>query len=399
VTDRILTTHGGSLPRSAPLIELLVQAHEGRIADETRLREQVAEEMGTAIENQADAGIDIAGDGELARLGFDFYVKDRMSGYGGSANTRPIGDLARFPGYARLKQRTQTAAGQDVDQVETPSFYATPAAVDRVVYDAELAAVKDELALFDRALKASGCDSAFSGTFVTAVSPGTVALSLPRAEENPAYATDEEYLFALAGELKHEYEYIVDQGHELQVDAPDLAMERDITYQDRPVEEFLEIVELHIAALNMAVADIPPERIRLHVCWGNYDGPHVADVELHSILPLLYRAKVGALTLPCANPRHSHEHKTLAENPLPDGLKLVVGAIDVTTNYVEHPEVVADRLESFANSVGDPARIVATTDCGLSTFAGYQLVAEDVAWKKLEALAQGAELASERLFR
>ena len=217
-------------------------------------------------------------------------------------------------------------------------------------------------------------------------------------EDNPAYASDREYLYALADELRREYEFIVSQGHVLQLDAPDLAFERQVRFRELTLEGFLERISLHIDALNRAIANIPPDRVRLHVCWGNWEGPHIDDVELEPLLPRLYEARVGALSLSCANPRHQHEYKLFREYPLPEHMLILPGVIDVTTNYLEHPEVVADRICQFAEAVGDPTRVIASTDCGFSTFAGYVMVAPDVAWKKLELLAAGARLATQRLF-
>ena len=219
---------------------------------------------------------------------------------------------------------------------------------------------------------------------------------MPRT--NPDYATDADYVMALAGELKKEYEHIVGAGHLLQLASPDLAMERQFMFQDRPLSEFLERIELHIEALNVALADIPPEKTRLHVCYGNWDGPHLDDVDLEPLLPIVYEANVGALSIACQNPRHQHEWKVLKENPPPEPMILIPGVIDVTTNYLEHPEVVADRICVFADVMGDPSRVIAGTDCGFGTFAGYTFVAEDVVWAKLEMLSEGAKLASERLF-
>jgi 5-methyltetrahydropteroyltriglutamate--homocysteine methyltransferase len=397
-SDRILTTHVGSLPRSPELVDLLVERHRGAPIDQDQFRERVTSEMAAAVEHQLDVGIDIGGDGELARVAFAIYAKDRLSGFGGSAITQPIGDLVRFPAYARLKRYAVDARGEVFDQLETPSFHETPAATGEVAYDPELSAVGEELAMFAAALERTGGEARFAETFITAASPGAVVTALLRDPENPVYASDEEYLFAVAEAMRSEYECIVEQGHVLQLDSPDLAMERDFMYRERPLSDFLEAVDRHVEALNRAISNIPPDRVRLHVCWGNYDGPHVADVELSAILPLIYEAKVGAITLPCGNPRHSHEHRELRAHPLPEGCILAVGAIDTTTNYVEHPEVVADRLATFAEAVGGPERIIASTDCGLSTFAGFPLVAEDVAWRKLRSLSEGAALASERLY-
>jgi 5-methyltetrahydropteroyltriglutamate--homocysteine methyltransferase len=198
--------------------------------------------------------------------------------------------------------------------------------------------------------------------------------------------------------MKTEYDYIVSQGHVLQLDAPDLAMERSFMFQGRPLGEFLDRIRVHVDAMNLALADIPPDRVRLHVCFGNWDGPHVDDVDLAAVLPIIYKARVGALSIACANPRHQQDWKTLKKNPPPRGMVLIPGVIDVTTNYLEHPEVVADRIELFVDVMdGDPARVIAGTDCGFSTVAGYTMVAEDVVWAKLQVLAEGARIASRRL--
>jgi 5-methyltetrahydropteroyltriglutamate--homocysteine methyltransferase len=198
--------------------------------------------------------------------------------------------------------------------------------------------------------------------------------------------------------MKKEYDFIISQGHVLQLDSPDLAMERQFMFQDRPLKEFLERIELHVEALNLAVANIPREKVRLHVCYGNWDGPHIDDVDLEPLLPILYQAKVGAISMAFANPRHQHDSKTIKKHPLPKEMILLPGVIDVTTNYLEHPEVVADRICQWVDVVGDRERVIASTDCGFGTFAGYTFVAEDVVWAKLRTLRDGAEIASERIW-
>jgi 5-methyltetrahydropteroyltriglutamate--homocysteine methyltransferase len=265
-----------------------------------------------------------------------------------------------------------------------------------VRYQPDLADAKHELTSFGEALKRNA--KKFTETFVTAASPGIISTTFLRDENNPDYKTDAEYIFGIAAEMKKEYELIVSQGHILQLDAPDLAMERAFMYQDRPLREFLDRIKIHIEAMNMALADIPPEKVRLHVCFGNWDGPHVDDVDLEPLLPIIYRAKVGALSIACANPRHQHDWRTLKKKPPPRGMILIPGVVDVTTNYVEHPETVAERIELFVDVMGgDPSRIIAGTDCGFSTVAGYTMVAEDVVWEKLRTLAEGAKIASKRL--
>jgi 5-methyltetrahydropteroyltriglutamate--homocysteine methyltransferase len=395
--DRLLTTHVGSLPRSKALLEMLVAINDGEEVDREAFRRQVASDTDAVIRAQLDAGIDVGCDGELPRIGFSFYVKDRMTGFGGTSLRGTLSDFARFPGYSELKLGSSAVVDDEKDLTQTATMYETPAAVAAVEYDPELAAVKEEMELFGEALERTSSHGQFKETFVTAATPGIITTTLIRSEDNPAYPTDREYVMDMARGLKQEYEHIVSQGHTLQLDAPDLAMERQIMFQDRPLSEFLERVELHIEAINLAIADIPKDRVRLHVCWGNYDGPHVDDVELREVLPLLYEANVGALSLPTGNPRHLHDWKVLRDHPVPDDMLLIAGVIDVTTNYVEHPEVVADRLVQFGEVI-DPRRLIACTDCGFSTFAGYVMVAEDVAWTKLKALSDGAALASERLF-
>jgi len=256
------------------------------------------------ITRQAEAGIDIVGDGELPRIGFSYYVKDRMTGFGGVSKRGTVSDFAKFPGYAALKMAAvQATAGKDTELEESASLYEMPEALEEVHYDRSLSAAKEEMDIFSSAMNASGCADKIFGTFVSAAGPGIISTTLLRNEAHPTYKDDRDYVMALAAELKIEYDYIISCGHNLQIDAPDLAMERQIMFFDRPLSEFLARVELHIDALNVALADIPPDRIRLHVCYGNYDGPHIDDVELQEVLPLLYKANVGTLSIACANPR------------------------------------------------------------------------------------------------
>lgn len=397
--DRIITTHVGSLPRTDVLLKMLLEIEQGKAVDRAAFRDKAAEDMVEVIRQQANAGIDVAGDGELPRIGFSFYVKDRMTGFGGVAERGTVTDFAKFPGYAALKMAAlRGAQNEDGDVTATASLYEMPAAQEAVRYDDGLATAKEEMELFDSALEASGVRQNFAETFVSAASPGIISTTLLRSEDNPAYADDREYLFALAAELKKEFDYIVSQGHILQLDAPDLAMERQIMFADKPLDAFLERAAMHIEALNVALADIPPEKVRLHVCWGNWDGPHIDDVELAPLLPILYEARVGALSVACANPRHQHEWQEFKTHPLPDHMALIPGVIDVTTNYLEHPQVVADRICQFVDVIGDRERVIAGCDCGFSTFAGWVMVPSDVAWKKMEMLSAGARIATERLW-
>ena len=294
--DRILTTHTGSLPRSAPLLEMLLSANKGEDVDPTALARRLADDTDEIVRKQLERGIDIGGDGELPRIAFHLYVKDRMSGFGGRTTRASISDIAKFPRWAELALGRSTLDDAESDDMSNTAE--APAAVDRVAYDPERAAAQAELDGFAAAIERAQDLGSFTETFVTAASPGIVTMAMSRAEDNPAYATQEEYVLGLAEELRNEYELIVSRGHVLQLDAPDLAMERMMTFHDQPLSAFLDHVELHIEAINRAIADIPRDRVRLHVCWGNYEGPHVDDVELADVLPRLYQANVGAISLP-----------------------------------------------------------------------------------------------------
>lgn len=376
---------------------MLVKMEAGEDVDREAFRERVAQDLDEIIRLQFEAGIDIGGEGELPRIGFSNYVKDRMTGFGGEGQRGAPMDYTRFPKYLELKM--QIREDEQGQLAKTGSTYVLPEAQDRVVYDSELVAVKEEMELFAGGLaRARENGKAFAETFVTAATPGIVSTTLLRSKDNPAYADDREYVMDLARELRQEYEYVVEQGHVLQLDAPDLAFERQLMFRERPLEEFLERFEMHIEALNEALVNIPADRVRLHVCWGNSDSPHFDDVDLEPLLSRLYEAQVGGISLPGANPRHQHEYKLFAKYPPPESMAVIPGVIDVSYNYLEHPEVVADRICNYADAIGDPTRVIASTDCGFGTFAGYTLVAEDVAWAKLGVLAEGAALATERLF-
>ena len=395
-TERILVTHVGSLPRSDALLGLLGQVEAGQEVDRAAFRAEVLAGLRAAVGHQAQAGIDIAGDGELPRIGFSFYAKDRMTGFGGEAKRGTVTDFDKFPGYAAL---VAARTANVTNAAQSASVWATPECVDEVHYDEELTQATEELDLFGEALAAESAASAsFSGTFVTAVTPGILATTLLRNENNTAYGSDEEYVMALARELKREYEYIVSRGHILQLDAPDLALERQILFVDRPLSEFQARMEVHVEALNLALEKIPRDRVRMHVCWGNWDGPHCDDVDLVDILPIIYQARVGGLSLACGNPRHAHEVDVFRDMPLPDDMVMFPGVVDVTTNMLEHPQVVANRIGHWVDVIGDRERVIANTDCGFSTFAGYTMVAPDVVWAKMRAMADGAAIATRKLW-
>jgi 5-methyltetrahydropteroyltriglutamate--homocysteine methyltransferase len=391
--DRILTTHVGSLPRSEKLLGMLADSEAGKAVDRGMFREQALQEIRAAIREQARCGVDIAGDGEIPRLGFSIYAKDRMSGFGGFSDRGTVTDFEKFPKYAAFMAKR---AGIDTI-TKSATTWKMPQCVDALRYDRS--AAEEELDLFAEGLTAeAGAAQQFAGTFVTAATPGIVSTTLFRHPEHPIYRDDAAYVFALADELKKEYELITDRGHTLQLDAPDLGLEHQIMFRDRPEREFFERVELHIEALNRATENISTEKLRLHLCWGNWEGPHCDDIDLEPLLPFLYKAKVGGLSLACANPRHAHEVELFRKFPPPKEWVVYPGCVDVTYNYLEHPGLVAKRLLEFVDILGDRERVVASTDCGFSTFAGYVMVAEDVAWAKLDALSKGAELASRELW-
>jgi 5-methyltetrahydropteroyltriglutamate--homocysteine methyltransferase len=374
---RLLTTHTGSLPRPAALAELHGRRSRGDAVDPAALRAEIERATAGVIDAQRDAGIDVGNDGEQARESFVTYVQHRMTGFGGHSQRSLMRDLLDHPDFVELNQPRR-------ERIKV-SLMRAPAAIAEVAYrDSE--ELDAECALVDAA--------PFAETFMTAASPGIVAAAM----ENRYYESMEAYVRAIATALAAEYRGIVERGLLLQIDAPDLALERHTLFAARPLNEFLDWVTLVVDAINGALEGIDPARVRLHVCWGNYEGPHTHDVALASILPLLYEARVGALVLPLANARHAHEHRCFERHPLPDGRILVAGVIDTTSNYVEHPEVVADRLAAIAASVGGPERIVAGTDCGFDTTAGIGDVAPSVVWEKLRALRAGADLASDRLY-
>jgi 5-methyltetrahydropteroyltriglutamate--homocysteine methyltransferase len=380
--DRILTTHVGSLPRPAALRDLLIRQERGEAVDEAALAREVEAAVRRAVRGQLEAGVDVGNDGEQPRVGFSTYVARRMRGFGGEAE-RPTGlDIAAFPDYAAMLAGRRAGAAK---------ILRTPQAIAEVRY-ADLAEATRECDLFLAASEAER--PGFAERFMTAASPGIIATTLL----DGYYGDHERYLDALAREMRAEYELIHRRGLVLQLDCPDLAMEATRFFQRESLDGFLRAVERHVEALNRAVVAIPPDRIRLHVCWGNYDGPHTHDVPLEPLLPLLYRARVGALSIELANPRHQHEHRLFRRHPLPDGMLLLPGVIDTTTNYVEHPEVVADRICAVAEAVGDRTRVIASTDCGFGTFAGSEMVAPSVVWAKLRALRDGAAIATRRLW-
>jgi 5-methyltetrahydropteroyltriglutamate--homocysteine methyltransferase len=384
-TSRILTTHTGSLPRPRELTRLYALRAAGGPVDEGEIARTGGDAVRRIVDKQREAGIDVGNNGEQPRDSFFLYLRNRLSGLGGSWERPSRADVDRYPEFKRMWTEQHAA------RTQVSALGGLPKAIGEVKY-LDAGAIADECRHFRNVLAET--PGVFVEPFMSAPSPGIVAMAV----RNEYYDTRESYLAALGAALQVEYEAIVKHGFLLQIDAPDLALERHITFKDEPVAAFVGFVEEVVATINHALRDVPRERVRLHVCWGNSESPHDCDVPLEDILPVLLKADVGGLVLPFANPRHAHEFRWFEKFPLADDQVLVAGVIDSLTNFVEHPEVVADRLERVAAVVGDPARVLAGTDCGFDTSAGWGRVAEDVVWAKLASLSDGARLASQRLF-
>lgn len=377
-TDRILTTHTGSLPRPEALEQAMLASLEGRAQDSAQLDALVREATLDVVARQARAGVDIVNDGEFGKPSYATYVKDRLTGFDGESGPMNVADFAEYPG----SEQTLMA---------DPGFahLVRPACVAPVGRRPEAdQATASEIALLTEALANANVVEGF----MTAVSPATIAMFL----ENRHYPDTESYVFALAEAMAPEYRAIVDAGLVLQIDSPDLGCGH-VMYPGTPLDELKGRLSTHIEALNRAVEGLPPDRMRMHVCWGNYDGPHHMDVELAEIVDIILRARPDGLVLEGANPRHEHEWQVFEQVRLPEGKVLVPGVIDSTNNYIEHPELVAQRLVRYANVVGRE-NVIAGTDCGFGTLVGMRATAPSVAWAKLETLATGARLASQQLW-
>ncbi|MQF68850.1 cobalamin-independent methionine synthase II family protein [SAR202 cluster bacterium AD-804-J14_MRT_500m] len=374
--NRVLTTHCGSLPRTDRLQPLMAAFARGEKPDQEELSEAVSESTKEVILRQLEVGIDVGNSGEQARISFSSYVTQRMTGFGSHGQRMNARDLVEH-GLSQPGMANPSAV----------NLRAPPKCVAPVHYEC-LDAALNECDEFTRIIGDS--NRAFEEAFMTAASPGVIAMTM----QNDHYSNYGNYLFSVAEEMRKEYELIVSKGFVLQLDCPDLAMERHISYQDKSLASFQDRVALNIKAINKSLRNIPPERVRLHVCWGNYEGPHHHDVPLEDILPYLYDANVGALSLEMANPRHAHEYRVFEKFPLPDSMMLVVGVIDTKTKYVEHPQVVADRILRVAQILGGKSRVIAGTDCGFDTSAGAGRVDRGLVWAKLKSLSEGAQIAT-----
>jgi 5-methyltetrahydropteroyltriglutamate--homocysteine methyltransferase len=378
-TERILTTHAGSLPRPDELARLLVAREQGQPVAALTLAEQVRQAVADVVQRQISVGIDILSDGEMSKIGFANYVKDRLTGFEGESNPTVAQDVLDHPDLRiRMFRRKEGSA----------SRYFTPACTGPITLrDKE--AVHQDIANVRAALK----EVHPSEVFLPAASPGTIA----QAMQNQYYPSQEAYLYALADAMRYEYQAIVEAGFLLQLDCPDLAMQRHTRFAHASLDDFRRQVQQNIEALNYALTGLSPDQIRIHVCWGNYPGPHHRDVPLKDILDLLLTIHGTGLSIEAANPRHEHEWKVFEEVRLPEDKILIPGVIDTCSTYVEHPEVVAQRLVRFAQLVGRE-RVIAGTDCGFGTFVGASPLAPSVAWAKLQSLTEGARFASQELW-
>jgi 5-methyltetrahydropteroyltriglutamate--homocysteine methyltransferase len=379
--ERILVTHVGSLPRNDELSDLLVRREEGEAINKDQLGQAMDRAVRHVVEKQAAAGIDIGNDGEQQRVGFQTYVAQRMSGFAGESKRRRGRDYEEFPELVEvlMNRFPKRSKMQNAPEAQNELRYLGTSVIN------------EEIERLKRTVKAAG---AFGECFMTAPSPGIISSTML----NAYYDSQEAYLNALAREMSKEYRAIHDAGFLVQIDSPDLAMDRSMFYRDLSDAQFVSAIEMHIAAINKGIEGIPRDRVRLHCCWGNWDGPHVFDVALDLILPVLYQANVGALSIEFANPRHQHEYAALGRHRLPDHMVLIPGCVETTSNIVEHPEVVARRIEEAVSAIGDRERVIASADCGFGTFTRREWVIEPAVWLKLKSLRQGADIASTRLW-
>jgi 5-methyltetrahydropteroyltriglutamate--homocysteine methyltransferase len=376
-SNRILTTHVGSLPRPQAVVDQVFAQDRGEEVDPEVFDRVMREAVADAVRKQVEAGVDLVSDGEMSKIGYATYIRHRLSGFElGDVPRATPADLDAYPAFRdRLAQAGATAK------------YLRPICRGPITYE-HREPLEHDLATFAAALDGA----AVVGGFMNAPSPGIIALFQP----NEHYDTPDEYLTAIAEAMKPEYDAIVGAGLFLQIDAPDLAMGRHIMYRDRPDEEFVERAAVHVDALNEALRDVPADRVRLHLCWGNYEGPHHLDIGLEQIVDVVLRAKPATILFEASNPRHAHEWAVWRDARIPDDKILAPGVLDTTTNFIEHPELVAERICRYAELVG-PERVVAGTDCGFGTWAGFGPIDPDICWAKLRSLSEGAALASARV--
>jgi 5-methyltetrahydropteroyltriglutamate--homocysteine methyltransferase len=377
-TDRFLTTHTGSLPRPDDLIRMMYAKEEGVPVDAAALAARVRAAVAEMVKKQAEAGVDLINDGEMSKPSYATYIKDRLNGFGGSGNTFVYQDLADFP---RLEKRVFGDPGRS--RRKTPACNAAISVRDKEAAQTDADNLKTALANLTAA-----------GGFMSAASPGVIGLFF----RNEHYPSQQAYLEAIAEAMRHEYETVAKAGLVLQIDCPDLAMSRHIQYADLSLPEFRKRAQLHVEALNHAVANIPAEQLRMHVCWGNYEGPHHGDVALADIIDIVFSAKPNAISFEAANPRHAHEWTLFEKVKLPDGKVLIPGVIESKSNFIEHPELIAQRIARYAKLVGRE-NVIAGSDCGFGTWVGQAAVDPDVVFAKLAAMAEGAAIATKQFWK
>jgi 5-methyltetrahydropteroyltriglutamate--homocysteine methyltransferase len=378
-TDRILTTHTGSLPRPADLDQMIADREDGKDVDPAAFEERVRLAVADAVASQLAAGVSVVGDGEMGKSGYSTYVKDRLTGFGGTGRPLAVTEMIEYPEvFEQVGSDEAIARVLNQPACDGPVSLRDPEAVQRDIAN----------------LKAAVKDAEPADVFMSAASPGVIATFLA----NGYYQTDEEYIYALADAMKPEYDAIAASGIVLQLDCPDLAMTRAMLGNDQLTDEqFRDQIRMHVRALNHAVRDIPPEQMRMHLCWGNGEWPHITDIPIANIVDIVLEARPAGLSFEAANPRHEHEWKVWRDIRLPDGKVLIPGVLDSTTNFVEHPELVAQRILRFADVVGKE-NVIAGSDCGFGTFAGFYTVKPRITWLKLAAMAEGAEIASNYLW-
>jgi len=372
-TERFLTTHTGSLPRPADLIRMMFAREEGVPVDPAALAARVGSAVDEIVRRQVECGLDVVNDGEMSKPSYATYIKDRLHGFGGESHPLVYQDLTEFPELAR---RVFGDPGRS--RRKTPACTGPISVRDRRAAQSDAEVVTAALA---RAKATEG--------FLSAASPGVISLFF----RDDHYRSHEQYLMAIAEAMRHEYETVARAGLIVQIDCPDLAMGRHIQYARLGLEEFRKAARLHIEALNHATASIPPEQLRMHVCWGNYEGPHHYDVPLADIIDLVFTARPAGISFEAANPRHGHEWALFERVKVPEGKVLIPGVIESKTNYIEHPELVAQRIGRYAKLVGRE-RVIAGSDCGFGTWVGQAAVDPGVVWAKMQSLAEGARLAS-----
>ena len=377
-TDRILTTHVGSLPRPDDLIQIMFAKEEGNPVDRDALANRVKSAVNEVVSNQIEAGIDIVNDGEMSKPSYATYIKDRLSGFGGESNSFVYQDVVEFP---KMAERVFNDPGRS--RRKTPGCNAEITVSDRDAVHSDTGNLADAIG-----------DADVAGCFLTGASPGVISLFFA----NTHYPDFETYIFAIADAMRYEFETVAKAGIMLQLDCPDLAMGRHIQYADLDLPEFRKRAELHVEALNHALENVPKDMARLHLCWGNYEGPHHYDVALADVIDIVFKADVSGISFEAANPRHAHEYTIFDDVKVPDDVVLIPGVLESKSNFIEHPDLVAQRIVRIAERVGRE-QVIAGTDCGYGTWVGQAAVEPEIVWAKFAAMAEGARRASEILWK